>query len=474
MIVSVRQLGIDLRAIISVGAPLIINNLSSIGVGVADTLMASRLGTQQLAGLAIGNGVWIALFLLGLGTLMALGPTVAQHFGAGRDHEIGHDTRQGLWLALLMSLTVIVIMRHMAPLFIAVGIEHEVAVLAQRYLDWLSWGVPGAYGYHTLKQMNEGIGRTVPIMVVVTAVLPLNVLLNYGLLFGNLGLPAIGAPGCGLGSAISFWVMFVLLGAHTLSSPRYRPFHLWREIERPDGAALQRLVTLGLPIGGSLFLQSGLFTAVAMLMGTLGSAAVAAHQITLNYCGIVFMVPLGLAMALTVRVGQAVGRQDLDAAQRIGFTGFALCALCTCIAAVTTLVFAPDIIAIYTQDAQVTAIALTLFKVGAGLQLADGLQAAASFALRGLKDTRVPLLLNTLNYWGLGFTLAYVLGFSADAGPAGIWTGLTTALWVAAVLLIGRFVVLTRRLIDVATITQAASVLPHPASPGARPFRHRP
>ena len=169
---------------------------------------------------------------------MAVGPTVAQHFGAGRDHEIGHDTRQGLWLALLMSVTVIVIMRHMAPLFIAVGIEHEVAVLAQHYLDWLSWGVPGAYGYHTLKQMNEGIGRTVPIMVVVTAVLPLNVLLNYGLLFGNLGLPAIGAPGCGLGSAISFWVMFVLLGAHTLYSPRYQPFHLWREIEPPDGAAL--------------------------------------------------------------------------------------------------------------------------------------------------------------------------------------------------------------------------------------------
>ena len=443
-----RQLGADLRAIISVGAPLIINNLSSIGVGVADTMMAARLGSLQLAGVAIGSGVWIALFLLGLGTLMALGPTVAQHFGAGRDRAIGHDTRQGLWLAVLISIIVIVAMRHMGPLFVAVGIEPAIARLAQAYLDGLSWGVPAAYGYHTLKQMNEGIGRTVPIMTVVTAVLPLNVMLNYGFLFGRLGFPALGAPGCGLGSAISFWVMFALLAGHTLYAPHYQRFEIWRAMERPSGTAIRGLVTLGLPIGISLFLQSGLFTAAAMLIGALGSAAVAAHQITLNYCGIVFMVPLGFAMALTTRVGQAMGRRDIESARRIGLTGFALCGVCTLTAGITTLLFAPHLIALYTHDPRVVAIALTLFKIGAGLQMADGLQVAAAFALRGLKDTRVPLLLNALNYWGIGFTLAYVLEHYADAGARGIWIGLATALWVASVLLIGRFVLLTQRLVD--------------------------
>ena len=443
-----RQLGADLRAIISVGAPLIINNLSSIGVGVADTMMAARLGSLQLAGVAIGSGVWIALFLLGLGTLMALGPTVAQHFGAGRDRAIGHDTRQGLWLAVLISIIVIVAMRHMGPLFVAVGIEPAIARLAQAYLDALSWGVPAAYGYHTLKQMNEGIGRTVPIMMVVTAVLPLNVMLNYGFLFGRLGFPALGAPGCGLGSAISFWVMFALLAGHTLYAPHYQRFEIWRAMKRPSGTAIRGLVTLGLPIGISLFLQSGLFTAAAMLIGALGSAAVAAHQITLNYCGIVFMVPLGFAMALTTRVGQAMGRRDIESARRIGLTGFALCGVCTLTAGITTLLFAPHLIALYTHDPRVVAIALTLFKIGAGLQMADGLQVAAAFALRGLKDTRVPLLLNALNYWGIGFTLAYVLEHYADAGARGIWIGLATALWVASVLLIGRFVLLTQRLVD--------------------------
>lgn len=442
------QLRADLRSLVTVGAPLIINNLASIGVGVADTMMAARLGSVQLAGVAIGNGVWIALFLLGLGTLMALGPTVAQHFGAGRDAEIGHDTRQGLWLAALISLLVMTAMRHMAPLFVVVGIEHEVAVLAQGYLDFLSWGVPGAYGYHTLKQMNEGVGRTVPVMTVVTAVLPLNVLLNYLFLFGGLGMPALGAPGCGLGSALSFWVMLALLGGHTLASPHYQRFNLWQGLEAPDYVAIKRLVALGLPIGVSLFLQSGLFTAVAMLMGTLGSAAVAAHQIALNYCGIVFMAPLGFAMALTVRVGQAVGRRDLVAVRRLGYTGFVLCGVCTTTAALSTWLFAPRIIALYTTDASVVAIALTLFKVGAALQMADGLQVAAAFALRGMKDTRVPLVLNALNYWGVGFTLAYALGRYSDAGAAGIWVGLTTALWVASFLLIGRFVLLTRRLLQ--------------------------
>lgn len=442
------QLRVDLKSLVAVGAPLIVNNLSSIGVGVADTMMSARLGSLQLAGVAIGNGVWIAVFLLGLGTLMALGPTVAQHFGAGRDREIGHDTRQGLWLAALISLLVMVAMRHMAPVFVAVGIEHEVALLAQGYLDYLSWGVPGAYGYHTLKQMNEGVGRTVPVMTVVTAVLPLNVLLNYAFLFGRFGMPALGAPGCGLGSALSFWVMLALLAGHTLYSPHYRRFDLWHALERPDGAALKRLVALGLPIGVSLFLQSGLFTAVAMLMGTLGSAAVAAHQIALNYCGIVFMAPLGFAMALTVRVGQAVGRRDLTAVRRIGYTGFVLCGLCTTTAALTTLLFAPRIVALYTADPAVVAIALKLLRIGAALQMADGLQVAAAFALRGMKDTRVPLLLNALNYWGVGFTMAYGLSHYTTAGAAGIWLGLTTALWVASFLLIGRFVLLTGRLLQ--------------------------
>ena len=438
----------DLGAILRIGLPLIINNVSSIGVNVADTLMASTLGATQLAAVAIGSGIWIALFLLGLGTIMAIGPTVAQHFGAGRRLEIGYDTRQGFWLGLLITGLIVIAMRSVEPLLLAMRIDAAVSLLAQGYLDALSWGVLAAYAYHTLKQMSEVVGRTVPIMVVMAVALPINIALNYTFMFGRFGAPALGAVGCGLGNGISFWIMFMMLGLYTMRSRHYRSFALWQTWNWPDFGAITRLVLLGLPIGLSLFLQSGLFTTVALMMAALGTFAVAAHQIVLNYSGLVFMVPLGLGMALTICVGHAVGRLDAAGAARIGYTGIVLCGSLALISALTTFFFAEAITAVYTSDPAIVALCVQLFHVAAFLQLGDGFQVAAAFALRGLKDTRVPLVLNAFNYWGLGFTLTYVLGVVLDYGAVGIWLGLATALLMAGILLIVRFAVVTRRIRD--------------------------
>ncbi len=440
------QVKADLGAIFAVGGPLIVNNFSSIGVNVADTLMAARLGSTQLAAVAIGSGVWIAYFLLGLGTIMALGPTVAQHFGGGRFSDIGHDTRQGFWLSFGVALLVIVAMRTVEPGLLWIGIDPTVAVLAQGYLDAMSWGVMGAYGYHTVKQMSEGVGRTVPIMAVMGTVLPINILMNYSFMYGRFGLEPLGAVGCGLGNGIGFWLMFIMLALYTSRSAHYQRFEIWGGLERPDPAALRRLIVLGLPIGLSLFMQSGLFTVVALLMGTLGTAALAAHQVALNYSGLVFMIPLGLGMGLTVVVGQAVGRRDVTGATRIGYLGIILCASISLFFGVTTFVFAETITRAYVSDPRVVALSVMLFKVAALLQIGDATQVAAAFALRGLKDTRVPMILNALNYWGVGFTLAYGLGIYFDFGARGIWIGLTAALWTAAILLVGRFVIVTRRM----------------------------
>lgn len=445
-----KHLRSDLGALFVIGWPLIVNNVSSIGVNVADTLMAARLGPTQLAAVAIGSGVWISVFLLGLGVIMALGPTVAQHFGAGHHRDIGHDTRQGLWLATAIALAVIVALRSASPGLTWMGIDPAVTILAQGYLDALSWGVPGAYWYHAVKQMSEGVGRTIPIMTVMAVTLPINVALNYSLLFGRFGAPELGAVGCGLGNGISLWLMFIMLALYTSRSRHYARFRVWGRLEAPDPTAMRRLLVLGMPIGLSLFMQSGLFTVVALLMGSLGTAAVAAHQIALNYSGLVFMVPLGFGMALTVCVGQAVGRLDVEGARRIGFTGIGLCTALSLVAGTTTLLFAERITAVYVADADVAALAVTLFRIAAFLQIADAIQVAAAFALRGLKDTRMPMVLNGLSYWGVGFSLAWVLGIVAGYGPGGIWVGLTAALWVASALLIARFVVLTRRLLAAA------------------------
>ncbi len=426
--------------------PLIFNNIFSIAVAVGDTLMAAALGPLQLAAVAIGAGVWIALFLLGLGVVMALGPIVAQHTGGRRFLEIGQDTQQGLWLALAVSMAVVVAMRNAEGALQLIGVDSAVAILAQGYLDALSFGVPCAYAYHVLKQMNEGIGRTLPIMLVMAVALPLNILLNFGFMFGHFYAEPLGAIGSGLGSGIAFCLMYIALALYVLRAGRYQRYGLSAVFCWPQKPALGRLMRLGGPIGLSLFLQSGLFTTVALLIGRLGPVELAAHQIVLNYCGLVFMVPLGLGMALTVCVGQAVGRRDMQSAGRIGFIGIALCGAIASGSCVATLLWGSEIASFYSTDAEVALVASELFLVAAILQFADGVQVAAAFALRGLKDTRVPLLLNAVCYWGIGFTFAYFAGVYWDFGASGIWLGLTLGLAAAAVSLTRRFAVVTRRL----------------------------
>ncbi len=429
----------DLRALLRVGWPLILNNFFSIGVNVADTLMVGRLGATQLAALSIGSSLWLGIFLGGLGVLMALGPTVAQHYGANRLTEIGHDTRQAIWLALVIASVAFLLMHAVEPLLRWLRIEPEVRVLSVTYLHALAFGAPGLYLYQVLRQMNEGIGRTVPIMVVSGIALAINVGLSYCFIFGKYGAPPLGMIGSAVGSSMSFWCMLMMLTLYVWWHPFYARFALWTALRRPDRLAIRRLVSLGGPIGLSLLLQAGLFTCLALLMGTLGTTFSAAHQITLNYAGLVFMLPLGLAFATAVLVGQAIGRQAPREARRIGLVGIGVCCVLATTVGIITLFCAPLIARAYTHDAAVIGLASSLLGISAILQMGDGTQSAAAGALRGLKDTRVPMLINGSIYWGIGFATAYLLGVVFNWQAQGIWCGLALALCVAAVTLTLRF-----------------------------------
>lgn len=433
------RLRTDLAALLRVGWPLVLNNLFSIGVNVADTLMVGRLGATQLAALSIGSSLWIGFFLGGLGVLMALGPTVAQHFGAGHDSAIGRDTRQAIWLALAISAVVMTLMQGVAPLLAWLGIDREVRILATAYLRALAWGVPGVYLYHVLRQMNEGLGRTVPIMVVTGIALFINVALTYCFVFGRFGLPALGVIGSAVGNSMAFWCMLAMMTGYVRLHPYYARFSLWKRMGRPDVQVLRRLLGLGGPIGLSLMLQAGLFTCLALLMGSLGPIYGAAHQVALNYAGLVFMLPLGFAFATAVLVGQSIGRGAPSDARRIGSLGVVVCGLLSGAIGILTWWFAPSIAAAYTRDPQVVALAASLLGISAVMQVGDGTQSAAAGALRGLKDTRIPMLINGAIYWGVGFTTAYLLAFVMGWKARGIWFGLTAALCVAAVILTLRF-----------------------------------
>ncbi len=429
----------DAARLLSISWPLILNNLFNIGVNVADTVMAGRLDATQLAAVALGSSIWITLFLTGLGVIMALGPTVAQHFGAGRIKDIGHDTRQGLWLAVFISIVIAVLLHNARPVMLWMNIESQVAILAQGYLDAISWGLLGCYWYHCLRQMNEGLGRTVPIMVIMGTSLPINVGLNYIFMYGKFGAPPLGAIGAGLGSGLTFWLMFLFIVIYTSKAKIYRQFEIWVAPEWPDWSAMRKLLVVGLPIGGSFMLQAGLFTAVALIMGSFGTVVVAAHAVTLNYASLIFMIPLGVGMATTAAVGQAIGRGKPRDARRIGYVGITMSLVMMCVSACATIAYAEDIARLYSGDEAVITLAVSLLLVAAVMQLGDGTQVTAAGALRGLKDTRIPLGINAFVYWCVGFTIAYVLGVRLGYGARGVWFGLCCCLWVAGILLTLRF-----------------------------------
>lgn len=436
---SFPRLRAEAAAILALGAPLVAHNISHMGMQFADTVMAGRLGPVDLAAVAVGGSLWMPVFIFILGLLMALSPTVAQLFGANRQAEIGHYTRQGFWLALFAAAAGMLLLRNTAPLLAAIGIDPAVVPVADGYLKAIAWGLPATCLYHVLRFTSEGVSHTRPLLVIALMALVINVFGNYVLMYGKLGFPALGAVGCGWASAIVMWVMLGAMLWYVRRRPLYRELGIFTRFEWPGAATQTELLRLGAPIGVTIFMEGSLFAAAALLMGSLGTDIVAAHQIAINFAAIMFMVPLGLSMAASIRVGQAAGRGSLAQAKTSGYTGIAVCAGFMAVSAVCMLLFRDAIAAMYTADPQVREIAAGLLVMAAIFQLSDGLQVSGAAALRGLKDTRMPMLITVLAYWGIGFSLAWLFGIHLDLGPRAVWVGLIAGLTTAALLLNWRF-----------------------------------
>ena len=415
-------------------------------MGFFDTVMMGRVGPTELAAVAIGTGLWHTLFLFALGILMALSPTVAHLHGAGQSGAIAPVVRQSLWLAVALGALCFAALHYSTVLLTAVGVEPVIIPVAHDYLRALSWGMWPIFAGMALRLFSEGIGRTRPILLVSLPGLLVNIAANYALIFGHWGFPALGALGCGIATALGMWVMLAGMLLFLLLDRRYRAYDLFRRWAWPDWRIMRPLLALGLPIGAGLFLEMAVFAAVALLLGTLGAVAAAAHQVALNVAGMTFMIPLGLSMATTVRVGHALGRGDSSAARFSGFTGIGLSGLF--MAAMAVLIFTghQTIARFYTDDPAVVAVAAGLLQLAALFQISDGLQVGALGALRGLQDTRWPMLIVLVAYWLIAFPLAWLLGVHWGWGPHGPWMGLIAGLTMAAILLNLRFWRLNARL----------------------------
>ena len=438
--ITIQRWRQEVRALWKVGGPLIVNFLAVAGMNFADAVMAGRIGPSSLAAVAVGGSIWIIGLITCLGLLMALSPIISRHYGAGSLDLIGRYTRQGFWIGLALALTLFVLIQATVdPLLVFFGIDEGFRELTIGYVRAIYFGLPAIAVFFVLRFTNEGIGVTRPIMYTSLFSLVCNVFLNYVLMFGKFGFPALGAVGCGLASAITMWLMSFGLGIYVYAHPRYKPLHIFSKIAPIRLSVFKEVLSLGWPIMITLVAEVGMFAAISLLMGSLGVTIAAAHQIAINFASTMFMVPLAISSAITVRVGHELGRQDADAARFSGKVGIIFCGLFMAGAAITMLLFRDVVVKLYTNDTEVQAIAFSLLFMAAFFQIADGIQIGAAGALRGYKDTQVPMIINTFSYWVLGFPAAYIAAKVLVLEPKYIWTGFVLGLTVSAILLTGRF-----------------------------------
>ncbi|MEX2496518.1 MAG: MATE family efflux transporter [Woeseia sp.] len=437
---STRNWPGEIRALLRLAGPLIVNSLSIAGMQFADAVMAGRLGASALAAVAVGASVWFLGFALCLGLMMALSPIAARFYGSGELGLIGRYTRQGLILGVGLGLAILVLARWWVdPVLTFLGIDDEFRDTTVGYVHAIVLGAPAICAFLALRFTTEGIGYTRPIMYSSLFALACNVFLNYVFIYGNFGAPAMGAVGAGVASAITMWLLVLLLGSYMVLHPRYAPLQIFKRLPPLRLPVMKEILLLGVPIAVTITAEAGLFSAVSILVGTLGAEVTAAHQIAINFASTMFMVPLALSAATTVRIGHALGAGNPAAARFSGVTGISVCAGFMALSAGFLLLFRDAVVSLYTTDPAVKTIALGLLVIAAVFQIADGVQIGAAGALRGYKDTRVPMLINTFSYWVLAFPLAYLAAVTFRAPPAYIWGGFVLGLSVAAVLLSLRY-----------------------------------
>jgi MATE family multidrug resistance protein len=419
--------------------PIAIGQLASMAMTVVDTVLAGRHSPITLAAVAVGGAVWSLALLVCVGLMMAIPPTVSQLNGANRRQEVAPVWRQSLWLALMVGILLFLFMRWSPQLLVWMQIAPDVQAPAAEFLLAISWGAPGLALFFATRYFSEGMSWTTPTLWFGIGALLLLIPLGSALLFGFGPIPAYGAAGLGYATAIVMWLEFLAFAWFLHKAPRFRDLNLLGRFEAPDFRLIRQLLVLGVPMGIAIVMEGGLFVATALFIGRLGAMDVAAHQIALNVASALFMIPLGVALATTVRVGNGVGAGDRDAVKWAMKAGLFLVLITQTVGAVL-LVFGGHMISRwYTDDVAIAGLATTLMVYAALFQYPDGIQALSGGALRGLKDTAVPAAITIFAYWAVGLSAGVYLGIYQGLRAQGFWLGLTIGLSVAAVLLFMRF-----------------------------------
>lgn len=437
----------ELRTLALLAGPIFVSQFSQAAYGFIDTLMSGQVSALDLAAVAVGSSIWLPLFLLTTGTLLATTPLVAEAHGAGQRERIPVITHQALWLALLVGLCGLLLIRWSWPIFDWLDVEPALRGKTRAFLEAISWGMPAVGLFYVLRCYCEAQGRPLPVMLISVSGLPINVLANQLFIYGTadiswlrwLGIPAMGGPGCGWATALTMWLLALILLVYVLRTPSFSAVRLLRRWTPPHLGELGHIAALGLPIGLAIFFEVSSFALVAVLVSPSGATVVAGHQVALSVTSILFMVPLSLAIALTIRTGQLYGARDLAGIMHARRVGLATTTLIACVSATFLLLARHVIAAGYTDDAAVRELAANLMLFAVAYQIFDALQVGAAGCLRGLQDTRSPMLLTLIAYWVVAIPFGIIAGSTTLLGhawgPYGYWSGLVLGLLVASVLL---------------------------------------
>lgn len=442
----------EIRSLLALGFPIMLTQIAHASIGFVDALVAGQYNTFDLAAVALGSSIWLPIFLTATGILMIATPLVAHATGAREPDQVNRTLFQGLWVAAVLGIVAIWLLNNASLILDLLQVTPDLQVRTQSYLKMLAWGAPALIFYQVIRSYFEGLGKTRPGMYIALAGFAANIPLNYLLVFGKFGLPEMGAAGCGLASAFVMWLELICsiwfmhkdkrlqLPAPVTSAQR---FHL---------PSLLNFLRLGIPLGFALLIEASMFSIISLLLAPLGTQVVAANQITISVTGQIFMIPLSLAMATTIRVGFLSGAGNAQAAWFSAKAALVCTGLIACLTSVSLWLGATPIAALFTQDIQVISLTASLLGIAALFGIPDALQVTAAGALRGYKDTTVPLFMVFIAYWliGLptGYTLAMTDWITAPQGAAGFWYGLIIGLSAGAVLLLIRlFHLPARRLV---------------------------
>ncbi len=438
--------GQEARALLALSGPLVLTNVGQVAIHTTDVIMLGWLGAPALAAGSMGATLIFMLLIMGIGVVMATAPMVAQDLGRKPNavREPRRTLRQGFWVSVVLGAPAMALLSMTGPMLVVTGQNPDLAAGAAAYVETAVWAFIPTLWFVCLRCFIAAFERPRAALVVTVIGIAVNAVGDYVLIFGALGLPALGLRGAGIATSLTNFFLFATLLAFVLTDRRFRRFQILGRFWRPDWVRFREMFRIGVPMGVARGMEVGLFGSAIFLMGLIGVDEVAAHQIALQCAGITFMVPMGLSQAATVRVGLAVGRGDSEGVMRAGGLAFAMGAGFMACTGILMVSFPQEITGLFLDlddpaNLRVLELAVLFLYVAAAFQIADGLQVIAAGALAGLKDTRVPMILSGIAYWLVGLGTCIPLAFAVGLGGFGIWIGLAVGLFAGAALLMHRF-----------------------------------